>query len=65
MRISSPSTLNILEQLPDGKGTQQYLYALRSFIDGFLGKQISIGDRIHKVWYTVFFLRYWRQWISL
>ena len=63
--LASPSTLNLLEKLPDGKGTQQYLYALRSFIDGFLDKQISINNRIHKVWYTVFFLRYWRQWVRL
>ena len=65
LRISSPTSLNILEQLPDGRGTLQYLYALRSFVDGFLDKRISVSTRIHKVWYTVFFLRYWRRWVKL
>ena len=65
LRISSPTALKILKQIPDGRGTLQYLYILRSFIDGFLDRQLSINIRLHKVWYTVFFLRYWRRWIKL
>ena len=60
LRISSPIALNLLKQLPDGKGTLQYLCVLRSFIDGFLDKQLSVSNRVYKVWYAVFFLRYWR-----
>ena len=65
MRISSPTALEILKQLPDGRGTLQYLYILRSFVDGFLDRQISVNTRLHEVWYTVFFLRYWWHWIKL
>ena len=55
LRISSPTALEILKQLQDGRGTLQYLYILRSFVDGFLDRQISVNTRLHKVWYTVFF----------
>ena len=65
LRISSPTALEILKQLPDGRGTLQYLYILRSFVDGFLDRQINVNTRLHKVWYTVFFLRYWWLWIKL
>lgn len=65
LRITNPTALKILKQLPDGKGTLQYLYVLRSFIDGFLDKQLSVNARVYKVWYTVFFLRYWQRWVKL
>jgi len=56
LRISRPTALKILKQLPDGRGTLQYLYVLRSFIDGFLDRQLSVNARVYKVWYTVFSL---------
>ena len=56
LHISSPTALNLLKQLPD---------VLRSFIDGFLDKQLSVSNRVYKVWYVVFFLRYWQRWIKL
>ena len=65
LRISSPTAMNILTQLPDGRGTLQYLCILRSFVDGFLDRQLSVNDRVHKVWYAVFFLRYWQRWVKL
>ena len=65
LRISSPTALNLLKQLPDGRGTLQYLRVLRSFIDGFLDKQLSVSNRVYKIWYAVFFLCYWRRWIKL
>jgi len=64
LRITSPSVLSILKQLPDAKATLQYLQTLRNFIDGFLDKQLSPMERIQKIWYAVFFLRYWRRWLK-
>jgi len=63
--LCSSSVLSLLEQIPDAKGTHQYLYIIKNFIDAFLNKQISPLQRIKKVWYNIFFLRYWNRWLSL
>ena len=57
LRISSPTALNLLKQLPDGRGTLQYLCVMRSFIDGFFDRQLSVSNRVHKAWYAVFWIK--------
>ena len=64
LHITSPPAFSILEKIPDAKGTIQYLEILRYFIDGFLDKSLTVQARIKKVWYVVFFLRFWHHWIS-
>ena len=63
--LASSSVLSLLEQIPDAKGTHQYLCILKNFIDSFLNKQLSPLERVKKVWYNIFFLRYWHRWLSL
>ena len=63
-RITSPSVFVLLEKIPDAKGTLKYLQLLRNFLDAFLHKHLTPLERIRKVWYTIFFLRYWHKWIS-
>ena len=63
--ITHDSVLSLLTQLPDAKGTYQYLYILKSFMDAFLNKTLSPLERIKKVWYAIFFLRYWHRWFHL
>ena len=52
--ITNPSVIALLEQIPDAKGTHQYLGILKNFIDAFLDEQLSPLQRIKKVWYTIF-----------
>jgi len=54
-----------LQSLPDAKGTIAYLYALRCVIDSYLDKSLKPLERVKKAWFSVFFTRYWRQWIML
>ena len=63
MRITNPSVLKILQQIPDAKGTIEFLRVLRCAIDSFLDETITLLERIHKAWYAIFFFRYWRKWI--
>lgn len=63
MRITNPSVLKILQQMPDAKGTIEFLRILRCIVDSFLDEAITPLERIHKAWYAVFFFRYWRKWI--
>ena len=38
---------------------------MKNFVDAFLDKGLSPLERIKKVWYIIFFLRYWHRWLSL
>ena len=61
MRITGKPVLKLLQQIPDAKGTLQYLNILRSIVDSYLDESITPLSRIYKAWYGVFFLRFWRQ----
>jgi len=64
-RITSLSVLGLLDKLPDAKGTLKYLQLLKNFMDAFLDKSLTPLERIKKVWYVIFFLRYWHRWLCL
>lgn len=64
-RITAQCVFELLEQLPDAKGTMYFLKCLQYFVDAFLNKKLTPLQRIHKAWYVIFFLRYWHQWLSL
>ena len=63
MRITNPSFLKVLQQIPDSQGTVEFLQVLRFVVDSYLDEQITPLERIHKAWYAVFFFRYWHKWI--
>ena len=65
IRITSSSVLEILKKVPDGLGTYYYLDVLRCVLDSYLDKQLSPLKRVEKIWYGLFFLRYWREYIRL
>lgn len=55
----------ILDQIPDAKGAMAYLNVLRSVVDSYLDKKLLQLMRIENIWFAVFFLQCWRQWIIL
>ena len=65
MHITSPDVLQMLSEIPDAKGTYIYLEVMRCVMDSYLDKSLDVTTRIHKAWYAVFFVRYWRQWLLL
>ena len=62
--MTSSSALNMLKEIPDALCTYYYLEVLRCIVDSYLDKQLSPLVRVEKIWYGVFFLRYWREYIS-
>ncbi len=64
MRLTSSSTLSLLQNLKDATGTYHYLKVLRCVIDSYLDKELLPLVRVEKIWYAVFFFRYWRDFIS-
>lgn len=65
LRLTSESVFKSLDQIPDAKGTVAYLRVLRCVIDSYLDKSLSPLARIEKIWFALFFIRYWRHWIVL
>lgn len=62
-KICSEKVLSLLKEIPESEATVQYLSILKDILDSFLNKEISVLERVYKMWNSVFFLRIWRQWI--
>ena len=55
--------MTLLLQIPDGKGTRAYLRVIKNVVDSFLDKSLDPLFRLERVWFAVFFVRYWRWWL--
>ena len=53
-----------LDKIPDALGTKLYIEVIQNIIDCYLDKTLDPLQRIEKIRYSLFFLRYWRCWIS-
>ena len=47
------------------QATKQFVDIIQCVVDSYLDKKLNPIERINKIWYAVFFVRYWRQWIIL
>ena len=56
---------HLLDKIPGTTGTKTYLEVIRCVVDSYLDKSLDPAARIERMWYAVFLLRYWRQWILL
>ena len=65
VRMANDCVVGLLMNIPDAKGILAYLKIIKSIADSFLDKKLDCLVRIEKVWYCVFVLRYWCQWIVL
>ena len=55
--------MQILETIPDAKGTLLYLDMIKHIVDSYLSKKSSPLRCIRHAWYAVYFCRYWRYWL--
>lgn len=62
--IISESVEKCLSEKIGTLGTRIFLKIIRFVLDSFLDKSLNIIERNHKIWYSVFLLRQWRQWIK-
>lgn len=67
-KLSSQNVINLLNTINDSKldskATQQYLQITRYILDAFLDKSISVDKRIYYMWYSIFFIRFWKSWLA-
>lgn len=63
-RMCDQSVIDLLKQhVPKSAGTVKFLEILQNIIDAFMNKNLSPEDRLKKMWYSIFILRLWRQYI--
>ena len=55
----------LLQNLPDALATKHYVEIIQCLVDGYLSRDASPEECIEKIWYTTFFVRYWREWVLL
>lgn len=51
------------ERLPRSEGTVKFLSIMRDFYNAFCEPNLLPLERVEKIWYAVFLLRIWRQWV--
>ena len=63
MNITSAG--HLLAEIPQANATKCYVDLIRNVIDSYLDKSLDPLERLEKLWYVVFFFRYWRKRITL
>lgn len=63
-KISAPEVTELLKNVPGSEATQKFLGLVRNIINVFLKKDNDTKDRVYQMWYTIFFIRLWRQWLN-
>lgn len=64
-RMCSVQVLRALrENIKDSEGTVQYLQIIRDNIDAFFDNELTPLQRVRKLWYSLFLVRMWRDFIS-
>lgn len=62
-KICSEKVADLLITIPENKGTVEFLKMMNNVLTSYLDKNISIQERIYRIWYSVYFLRIWRNFI--
>lgn len=65
VRMCSDKVIDLLtDRVPRSQGTVMFLKLIRDIIDAFSMKNISPLHRIKKIWYTLFLIRIWHNFVS-
>lgn len=65
LRICDPTVINLLKtNVPGSRATASFLQLLRDVIDAYRDVKLTPLQRIEKIWFAVFVLRIWRDYVS-
>ena len=56
---------NYLKNIPEAAGTRQFIEIIQCVVDSYMDISLEPLQKIEKIWYAVFFLRFWRNWITV
>ena len=54
---------HLLDHIDGSAATKYYLEMMQNITNSYLDKTLDPLERVEKIWYANFFVRYWRQWI--
>lgn len=64
MRICDNRVINLLKKkVPRSEGTVKFLEILQNIIQSYMDQSLLPLQRINKIWYSIFILRIWREYI--
>lgn len=63
--LNITSAGHLLSKILKANGTKCYVELIKFVMDSYLNNDLDPLSRIEKIWYVVFFVRYWRKWILL
>ncbi|KAK3909545.1 Ras-related protein R-Ras [Frankliniella fusca] len=64
VKICSIRVAEVMEiHVPGSEGTQAYLMVMRFIMESCLDENLSASEKVYKIWYALFFLRYWKAWL--
>lgn len=65
VRLCDSKVTNLLRQhVPDSDATVKFLEMLRDMMDAFMDTSLSPQQCIEKMWYPLFLMRLWRQYVD-
>lgn len=57
-------TILLKDHIKDSEGTIQFLQIIRDVVDSFMNPMLTPLQRTRKIWYSLFILRIWRDFIQ-
>lgn len=64
LKKCSDGVRELLCDIPGTEGTQAFLKVMNHSYSSLVKKNMALEERIYRIWYSVFFLRIWKRWIS-
>lgn len=65
MRICSEKVTSLLRHTLNGsQGTIKFLEIMKFIVDSFVDENLTPLQRIHKIWYSIFIIRMWREFVN-
>lgn len=63
-KICDQKVIDLLSTIPNSDATKIYLKMMNFLIHSLIEKNTILSDRIYKIWYAIFMLRLWRNWVK-
>lgn len=62
--IKPQVTQALSKHVEQSEGTILYLKLINYVVSSFMEPHLTVLGRVRRIWYAIFFLRYWRTWLA-
>lgn len=63
-KMCSSDVIKLLGNIECGEGTATYLEIMQNVLSAYLNKTLNLQQRVYKLWFSVYILRFWRYAIQ-